>query len=822
MPKPKLCLNMIVRNEESIIYDTLVHLYEKIPFDYWVISDTGSTDQTKEKIHEFAKKYDVLGEIYDDVWVDFGHNRTLALQHAYMKSDWLYMFDADDRVMGDFRLPNLDKADGINAYMVQMSAENVSIYYSRVMFINNHLKWKYVGVVHEYITLANTTASLKQSLIEGDYYILSGKHGDRSKSPEKYYLDALLLEKAYQQEIDKQAKGAGTELNLASRYSFYCGNSYFDYLQTNADTPIPIEKRNLCHEKIKYWYINTINKNDWNQEKYHSAYRLYLHHAILGQIDTSMYYLTLTLTLDPSRVEGAFLLIEHYINCRVYDLAYMYYKQIRGMYRNWMGVDAGKTGDSIFRIIKLFYNPSIYLMHFPVLILFLFKYLPHTPEIMEDIPELFRVIFTHQYTRYITTQQFQNVLNLIGDGDYQSTLGQHPELTSLMNEYLRCIGNVNTDVSLVPAPAFTAPATEKTLLFYTGTHKIPRKWNATLRNQYALGGSETAVVRLAQYIALQQPKWTVFVYGASVEPEQINNLNFIDKLSFPPSSLDWVIVSRQLDFYSRFAHLLKPDGNSIIMAHDTILMGITETTQLVPQPYAIVALTEWHKNLLQQDYPNLKAKHGWKIINNGIMKIQMMPGAVLPNRIPHSFVFTSRSERGLDKLLNLWPSILEYFPEASLTIAGYTFPDLPPEKWTPQNCEMDPALFEKLLRMAKNIQNRIGIMGAVSPSKLYELLIQMEIWFFPSQFLETSCVSAMEMLLTGVACFYYPIGGLPNTIGDNGFPIKEGQEILPLLDYYRKSDTERAQFRSKGQAYAQQQTWEARGKQWIELLHKEE
>lgn len=54
--QPYLCLNMIVKNEGHIIKNTLIKLLNKITFDYWVISDTGSTDKTKEIILDFFKE----------------------------------------------------------------------------------------------------------------------------------------------------------------------------------------------------------------------------------------------------------------------------------------------------------------------------------------------------------------------------------------------------------------------------------------------------------------------------------------------------------------------------------------------------------------------------------------------------------------------------------------------------------------------------------------------------------------------------------------------------------------------------------------------
>ena len=48
-----ICLNMIVKNEAHVIKDTLINLYNFIPFSYYVISDTGSSDNTKQIIFEF-------------------------------------------------------------------------------------------------------------------------------------------------------------------------------------------------------------------------------------------------------------------------------------------------------------------------------------------------------------------------------------------------------------------------------------------------------------------------------------------------------------------------------------------------------------------------------------------------------------------------------------------------------------------------------------------------------------------------------------------------------------------------------------------------
>ena len=98
---PKLCLNMIVKDEAHIIEERLTSRLSKIKFDYYVICDTGASDNTKEIMKNTFDKFHLQGEFYDHTWSDFGTNRTLALQAAFGKSEYLLIFDADDEIIGN-------------------------------------------------------------------------------------------------------------------------------------------------------------------------------------------------------------------------------------------------------------------------------------------------------------------------------------------------------------------------------------------------------------------------------------------------------------------------------------------------------------------------------------------------------------------------------------------------------------------------------------------------------------------------------------------------------------------------------------------------
>ena len=207
-----ICLNMIVKNESHIIASTLKNILEHVKIDYWVISDTGSTDDTVDIIQEFFKERNIDGELFQDEWKDFGSNRSKALEHAYNKSDYIFIFDADDLIHGQIALPiHFDKD------MYQLPFENPTSYYRSVL-ISNRMRWKYNGVLHE--MLANIDPIKSEEFLLGNFYIQSRRLGNRSKNPNKYIDDAVILANAYQNET--------VDIWLKNRYSYYCAQSYQD------------------------------------------------------------------------------------------------------------------------------------------------------------------------------------------------------------------------------------------------------------------------------------------------------------------------------------------------------------------------------------------------------------------------------------------------------------------------------------------------------------------------------------------------------------------------------------------------------------------
>ncbi len=315
-----ICLNMIVKNESHVIEKTLENIMQNIPITYYVISDTGSTDNTIEVILNFFNGLGIKGEIYNDEWKDFGHNRTVALDHAFGKTDLLFIFDADDKFEGNFKWSDIE--NGILDYDLYMFKFGNGVGYKRPLLINNNrLKWKFVGVLHEYLSCITVeTSLLKNILIEGDYYIDSGKSGDRSKDPLKYHKDAKILDDAYMDLENKEKDGDGDNemVGLKIRYAFYCAQSYRD-----------------AGEKVKSieWYKKRIILGGWEQEVYYSHMMIGNLYMELGEVEKAIYWWSLSLDIDPDRCECICEIMSYFRRNGKYLLAYQYYKMIEDRHK---------------------------------------------------------------------------------------------------------------------------------------------------------------------------------------------------------------------------------------------------------------------------------------------------------------------------------------------------------------------------------------------------------------------------------------------------------------------------------------------------------
>ena len=242
MPTIGLC--MIVKNEAKLIRRCLDSVRPLI--DYVCISDTGSTDETKPIIRAWLAEHQIPGNIFDHPWRDFATNRNLALQELRRERsvDYAFMIDADDQLEISPLFDLTAFKAGMNKDVYDVMVRHGSVVHGRPqIFRNNYPKSRWVGVLHEYLDVAQPfTRETANGLA-----VLASIEGSRNADPLKFQKDAEILEKALKTEKNDY---------LRNRYTFYLAQSYRD-----SESP----------EKARISYRERMEMGGWNEEVYVSA-----------------------------------------------------------------------------------------------------------------------------------------------------------------------------------------------------------------------------------------------------------------------------------------------------------------------------------------------------------------------------------------------------------------------------------------------------------------------------------------------------------------------------------------------------------------------
>ena len=238
-----LCLVMIVKDEEDTMERCLKAVSQYIK--YWVIVDTGSSDNTKEVINKTMDELGIPGELHERPWVNFEVNRTESLELAKGKCDYRWIIDADDTFYPEN--PSINPFAGLtkdpDCYQILYKLN--ALQYHRAQIVRSDQNWVYKGVLHEYLHLEDKEIT-NQAIVPNSYVIADISPLKRASSlEEKYSNDAKILEEALLKEPTN------------TRYQFYLAQSYRDSEQM---------------EKAVEAYQKRIEMGEWEEEVYYSMY----------------------------------------------------------------------------------------------------------------------------------------------------------------------------------------------------------------------------------------------------------------------------------------------------------------------------------------------------------------------------------------------------------------------------------------------------------------------------------------------------------------------------------------------------------------------
>jgi 2-polyprenyl-3-methyl-5-hydroxy-6-metoxy-1,4-benzoquinol methylase/glycosyltransferase involved in cell wall biosynthesis len=313
------------------------------------------------------------------------------------------------------------------------------------------------------------------------------------------------------------------------------------------------------------------------------------------------------------------------------------------------------------------------------------------------------------------------------------------------------------------------------IVFYAGGSWEP--WSPASINKGGLGGSETALVQVSQRMALAG--YDVTVYSGAEEGIVGGALWRPFTAWDPTEESDLLVVSRLPHVFEN------PIGAkaSALWCHDHSYPGLL-TEERAENMTHVVTLSNWERQRFANLYPFLADK--LVVIRNGISYRDTFTGETrYPNaerpfaeRKPRC-VYSSSADRGLDVMLEVWPQIKRAVPEAELHVFyGWDVFD--------RVAMGNPGLMaykQRVLALLTEAQESVGgvvMRGRKGQRKLAAEMQRARVWSYPTAFLETSCIGAMEARAAGLALVTSGLGALPETVTGHGYLIPwSGDEDAP-------------------------------------------
>lgn len=289
----KVILISMIKNEEKIIERCIQSALPVL--DAICITDTGSTDDTVNKVSHFIQNLKIPGKVYSDEWKDFCYNRNNSFLNAVkyckelewdLNTTYGLLLDADmELVVLNFDKNTLTK----NGYNIIQ--DNNFLQYHNTRFVKLGHNWKCIGVTHEYWDGGDTDQIAKELIYINDV-------GDGGCKSDKTERDIRLLEQGIKDEPD----------NI--RYYFYLAQSYKDAGQ--------FEKAIECFKK-------RMTMGGWFEEIWYSKYMIAKCYLLLDNPEDYEAWALKAYAYRKERAEPIYMLTKYFREKGDHFKAYHYY-----------------------------------------------------------------------------------------------------------------------------------------------------------------------------------------------------------------------------------------------------------------------------------------------------------------------------------------------------------------------------------------------------------------------------------------------------------------------------------------------------------------
>lgn len=204
-------------------------------------------------------------------------------------------------------------------------------------------------------------------------------------------------------------------------------------------------------------------------------------------------------------------------------------------------------------------------------------------------------------------------------------------------------------------------------------------WNGSKVDREGIGASEEMIVRMGEKLALSR---TYDVYGPTPEEEVHRGVGYFPRRAIRAIGKDdLIVVSRAPGYVRRIDEWTgRPEQEAVLWLQDTHYPDLTP--EVARRYRSIVCVSDWHSELIarttfgeswrQEVWPPSEGGTGRiRTIYNWVDRSHFQGGIDAGwHGIKQSrhFIYASSPDRGLLKLLELWPRVLDMYPDATLSV----------------------------------------------------------------------------------------------------------------------------------------------------------
>ncbi len=366
---------------------------------------------------------------------------------------------------------------------------------------------------------------------------------------------------------------------------------------------------------------------------------------------------------------------------------------------------------------------------------------------------------------------------------------------------------------------------EKSICFFNRPSFEP--WHPELyKKGNGIGGTETCVMEVSKRFA--QDGWRVVVFGTPGDYKGVdeNGVEWYESNDYSITEPFTVVVG------SRVPELFdtRPNAKMTMLWMHDVNTGdnmVGDYGNRLDNIDKVIGLTPWHVNHLQRLY-EVPAEKMTRIPNGVDLSRFTVEES---KRQPHKFIWSSSPDRGIDSVLNFWPGIRRRWPDAELHVFyGWNSIDKILKLQPDNTLGVFKMQVEQLIEDLGGEYGGIFWHDRVNQKELADHMTTCDMWLYPTSFMETFCITAVEMQAAGVVPVTSNTAALKNIVGDttpglvvDGWPnnvsfMREFMKTVERVD--EMSPEDKTTLRDYLQMNAANYTWAQSFRAWKENVEE--